>query len=421
MKHVRNATLMVLIISLFVVASPVLQAAPDESSSENSDKKYHQLLEEQYEQGLSYMMDQYMEDAGAWPGPRGRPSAAFTAFAVKILADGPPSYLVEYRDRFEAGVNFLIEAQKDSGRISLTPKLANYSTATSVMALVSAREAYPKWDYKTFRPVLRKARAYLAGTQFSTNYKDTGPQHWAHGGFDYDREKQKPDADMSNTQFALQALKAADLPQDSPVWDRAAAFLKRSQNRSESNDLKEYFKKNGYSIGNDGGFMYYPAFSYGRDETTPAGEKIPGSYGTMTYAGLKSFIYAGLDKDDGPVQAAYDWIQRNYTLEKNPGMARPGKPDKDQQGLYYYYHTFAKALSVWGDPYIVEKKEDGSKVRHQWSRELVQTLADLQRDDGSWKNDVGRWMEDYPPLATSYCLLSLNICRDWVHVTEPKK
>ena len=40
-------------------------------------------------------------------------------------------------------------------------------------------------------------------------------------------------------------------------------------------------------------------------------------------------------------KAAIDWIRRHYTLEENPGMK--------QAGLYYYHHTFAKAMSALGD------------------------------------------------------------------------
>ena len=60
----------------------------------------------------------------------------------------------------------------------------------------------------------------------------------------------------------------------------------------------------------------------------------------MTYAGLKSMIYAGVGADDPRVKAALKWIQQHYDLSSNPGMG--------QAGLYYYYHTFAKALDAAG-------------------------------------------------------------------------
>ena len=68
----------------------------------------------------------------------------------------------------------------------------------------------------------------------------------------------------------------------------------------------------------------------------------------MTYAGLKSMIYAGLTKDDPRVKAAMEWIGKNWTLDENPGMqyADPSDPASAQSGLYYYYHTLARALRL---------------------------------------------------------------------------
>jgi squalene-hopene/tetraprenyl-beta-curcumene cyclase len=62
------------------------------------------------------------------------------------------------------------------------------------------------------------------------------------------------------------------------------------------------------------------------------------SYGTMTYAGLLSYLYADLKRDDPRVTAAHDWLRRNFTLTENPGMG--------PEWLFYYYHLMAKALSA---------------------------------------------------------------------------
>ena len=63
------------------------------------------------------------------------------------------------------------------------------------------------------------------------------------------------------------------------------------------------------------------------------------SYGSMSYAGLLSFIYAEMDKNDERVMAVRSWLNDNYTVKENPGMG--------PQGLFYYYHTMAKALSLF--------------------------------------------------------------------------
>ena len=94
----------------------------------------------------------------------------------------------------------------------------------------------------------------------------------------------------------------------------------------------------------------------------------------MTYSGLKSMIYCGVKADDPRVKAATKWIQENYDLKTNPGIG----PD----GLYYYYHVFAKALAAVGSDTL----EDAKGVKHDWRKELVAELASRQQANGSWTN-----------------------------------
>jgi len=46
------------------------------------------------------------------------------------------------------------------------------------------------------------------------------------------------------------------------------------------------------------------------------------SYGSISYAGLLSYIYADLQRDDPRVQAAFDWLRGNYTLDEIPAWVR---------------------------------------------------------------------------------------------------
>jgi squalene-hopene/tetraprenyl-beta-curcumene cyclase len=107
-------------------------------------------------------------------------------------------------------------------------------------------------------------------------------------------------------------------------------------------------------------------------------------------------IYAGVSADDPRVIAAKKWAQKNYTLDQNPGLGRAG--------LYYYYHTFAKALAAVGDDEFV----DASGTRRNWRRDLVNALAERQQSDGSWVNEHTRWLEGDANLVTAYALLSLS-------------
>jgi squalene-hopene/tetraprenyl-beta-curcumene cyclase len=149
---------------------------------------------------------------------------------------------------------------------------------------------------------------------------------------------------------------------------------------------------------NDGGFYYTVAGGGGN----PAGKTDDGglrSYGSMTYAGFKSMIYAGVKRDDPRVKAAYEWIQKHYTLDENPGMG--------PAGLYYYYHTFAKALDAIGDAEVV----DANGTAHDWRTELADKYILTQNKDGSWVNKTPRWLEGDPNLVTAYGLLCLSYCK----------
>ncbi|HNT37406.1 MAG TPA: hypothetical protein PKH07_20600, partial [bacterium] len=117
---------------------------------------------------------------------------------------------------------------------------------------------------------------------------------------------------------------------------------------------------------------------------------------SMTYAGVKSYIYAGLTRDDPRVKAAYDWILTHYTVEENPGMG--------QAGLFYYYHTFAKTLAVLGDLEITFP----SGEKRVWGTDLSEKLLSLQKPEGYWINEQSsRWWENNKVLATCYAVLAL--------------
>jgi squalene-hopene/tetraprenyl-beta-curcumene cyclase len=174
---------------------------------------------------------------------------------------------------------------------------------------------------------------------------------------------------------------------------KARTLVSRCQNMESENNTTQFAPKNP-----DGGFYYTPAAG----GTSQAGETAEGglrSYGSMTYAGLKSMIHAGVGPDDPRVKAAFAWICKFYDVGSNPGMG--------DAGLYYYYHTFAKALDAMG----VDELEDAQGVSHNWRRELLAELVKRQNADGSWVNENPRWLEGDPALVTGYALLTLSYCR----------
>jgi squalene-hopene/tetraprenyl-beta-curcumene cyclase len=218
--------------------------------------------------------------------------------------------------------------------------------------------------------------------------------------------------DMSNTQIMLEGLYDSGLDCNDPAFKRAIVFITRCQGTAAN---KEF----GDKIVPDGGFIY--ATSKDKDHigvpTTNAGEEtvdIPGlgqqsrlrTYGSMTYAGFKSYLYAQLDRNDPRVTDAFGWIRRNYTLDQNPGLRNnPATPtDERLQGYFYYLLTFSRALDAWGEPSI--KTADGKT--HNWSNDLVDKLVSLQQKDGTWVNTADRWMEGDTNLTTAYAVLALE-------------
>ncbi|HZY83650.1 MAG TPA: prenyltransferase/squalene oxidase repeat-containing protein [Gemmataceae bacterium] len=267
-------------------------------------------------------------------------------------------------------------------------KLQNYVTSVNVLALTAAgRDSY--------KAVIADAAKFLRHLQWDEG-ENKAPSDDFYGGAGYD-SKSRPD--LSNTQMFLDALVAAGVPKDDPAYKKALVFVSRCQNlKGENNDRKWA------GTINDGSFVYSAAGggqTKTQDEPNADGG-LPG-YGSMTYAGVKSLIYCGVSKDDPRIKKAYEWIRKNYTLDRNPGM-----PDvRAEWGLYYYYHTMAKCLNVLG----VDELVDAKGQKHDWRADITAALAKRQRPDGSWRNDKDHWMERNPDLVTGYALMALSYCK----------
>ena len=272
--------------------------------------------------------------------------------------------------------------REDGGIYADGSKHRNYETSISLLAFQAANEG------GSYQPTIDRAVKFLRGLQWDEDEQipESDP---AFGGQGYGSH-QRPD--LSNTSFFIEALRESGIPEDDPAIQKALVFVSRCQNRESAFNTTPFANKV-----NDGGFYYTPAAG----GTSQAGLTPEGglrSYASMTYAGLKSMIYAGVTPDDPRVKAATDWVKKFYTIEENPGLG--------QQGLFYYYHTFAKALSVME----VDEFEDAEGVQHDWRAELVAHLASLQQPNGSWINSESRWYEGDPNLVTAYTLLALAYC-----------
>jgi squalene-hopene/tetraprenyl-beta-curcumene cyclase len=356
-------------------------AALDESLKQEADRAIAR--------GLDYL-GQKQEANGSWHN-----HPAITGLATLAFARAPGGLTPEYEKRVEGGLKFILACVKPDGSIYGGPPAdpyPNYSTAICVTTLALAGKP-------EHRPVIAKAREFLLHSQFDET-EDIGKNDPSYGGIGYGRRKRP---DLSNTAFALealhvteqiQALKASETEQQPRLhWDKALAFLAQCQN------LESVNPRASKDAGDAGGFYYMPGESFAGSSTNATGELSLRSYGSMTYQGFKSLLYAGLQKDDKRTQAALDWIRRHWTFAENPGMGK--------EGHFYYLHAMAKALDAYGEPTI----RDDKGTAHNWRNELVRALLNMQREGSFWINDAGRWQESDPVLVTSYAVLTLQVAR----------
>lgn len=332
------------------------------------------------ESGVKYLLAA-QDREGGWKSDFG---PGIASLVLKALAQDPA--VGPRSDAVRRGVEFVLKFQRDDGGVySALGFYKNYETSVTLSMLAALQG-------DEFKAAIDKTRKFLIDSQADEDLGKSQDDVW-YGGAGYSALKRP---DLSNTQLMIEALHDSGLAKDDPAYKKALIFIQRCQMDGELNGME--FAKGSHQ----GGFIYTAA--NGGDSKagtiTVDGRKELRCYGSMTYAGFKSMIYCGLSKDDPRVVAALDWIRRNWTLAYNPNM-----PDKQsREGLFYFYHTFARALASYGAPII--KDERGRE--HDWRAELVDALASQQRDDGSWSNEADRWMESTPALATAYALLALQ-------------
>jgi squalene-hopene/tetraprenyl-beta-curcumene cyclase len=309
---------------------------------------------------------------------------------LKALVQHPD--LSHQSPRVKKGFDLVLSYQQGDGGFydPEAPARQNYTTAVAVMALAAAEN--PAWQDH-----LDKGVEYLKSLQIVPGSKTADgdiiqdANHPFVGGVSYGKKHGRPD--LSNLGLNLMAMEEAGVPGDSEHVQRALTFVTRTQVLSETNPLGWAERAKGR-----GGFIYAPAKRDGKTPESKVKTELR-SYGSMTYTGFKSMLYAGVDRQDPRVQAAWDWIRSNWTLQKNPAM--PG--EQAREGLYYYYHVFAKALRAWGEPVITDK--DGEK--NNWRHDLTKALKERVNENGSWVG-VDRWYENYPEMATVYSVLALE-------------
>lgn len=375
-------------------------AAQDAPPADDAQKQAQAVIN----RGLGFLKTRQQPD-GSWQAdPRVPP--AITALALRSFVGsdeyGPDHPLVK------KGFDALLAQQIADGGI-YEDLLANYNTAIAVNALAEARA---KAGDDRYTQEIDKAVRFLRQLQWTEHTVPSAPEDkpgeaasvsgendpfyggWGYGG----RSRGAGRPDLSNAQMAIEALHVAGIAPDDPALQRAVIFVSRLQNYSQANSAEW--------AGNDGGFIYSPGGdrkfeSFAGEYVTPAGERRLRSYGSMTYAGLKSMVYAGLSKDDPRVKAAFDWISNNWTLDENPGIAATN-PENADHGLYYYYLTLARALNAYDQPVLQTPQGEVD-----WRLALIRKMSELQKPDGSFSGNE-KWQENEPTLVTSFVVIALE-------------
>ncbi|MAI71586.1 MAG: hypothetical protein CMM01_11815 [Rhodopirellula sp.] len=377
-QHTRLHSRLLLALVICVLSAVILNSHRTHAQERVASKTID--VDQAINRGIEFLRSRGQTDTGAFSPETG---AAVTALCVRALLEHRPE--AKSDPVVVKALKFLdSKIQGDGGIYADGSRYRNYETSVAVGALLKANQD------GQYDSALKRAEAFLKQIQWDEG-EGIESSDTAYGGAGYGKHERP---DLSNTTFLIDALRELGNKSDDEAIQKALKFVVRTQNlKGEGNDTKHA------DAIDDGGFYYTPAAG-GQSQAGDDGSGGLRSYGSMTYAGLKSMIYAGLSADDPRVQAAMAFIRKNYSLKDNPGMGKAG--------LFYYYHTFAKAL----DAANVEIIDDADGTPHSWRKELTQQILQMQQSDGSWVNgENDRWMEGDRQLVTAYALLALAFCR----------
>lgn len=399
-----------------LVACQRANRALDQGGSEPADAPWSAAQERAFawlfgqQQDGVFSVTMPMKDDSGETVMRSFPDPAFTGFGLMALQGKPRAKRTAAEQAvIDRGLQWLLTQQNEDGTFG--QQVTNYTTCVVVGAL-------SRWSDPVKAPALKRAQKAILMFQ-NTESGGYSPGDRDYGSIGYGNSQR---GDLSNLHFSLDALRQTGLPEDHEALKKAIVFLQRTQNLKSSNDFSgrvPHPEREGETLevvsGDDGGASYYPGNSNAGYTINPDGTAIARSYGSMTYALLKSYTLAGLKGDDPRVKAAVKWIQENWTLAVNPG-SDPAMGEKVKYaGLFYYYMVLGQALDAAGveTVTVTEATTTGAEARQvDWRQALRDHLASIQQPDGTWVNGKnGRWMENLPLLCTCYAMAALERCR----------
>lgn len=356
------------------------------------------------DKAIAYLRSQ-QDQSGGWAHRDDGPNfPAITGLVVTGMLADPR---IDQNDRaVQAGVSYILGFRKPDGTIH-DGAVPAYNTSICLSALAKVHSCDAAEAIAGGQNALRAMQWQNAAPAGAQAYNEpVSEDHPYFGGVGYGNHGRP---DLSNLGFALQAMHDTGVSANDEAFQRALTFLSRTQMLDDVNDMA-------YADGSQQGGFIYATVPNAESVEGRAGQSMAGMmdedlddgtaasrlrcYGSMTYVGFKSLIYADLPHDDPRVAAARGWIEHNYTMDENPGMGASGQ--------YYYYLAMARALDAAGSP-IVAVRHDGQATRQiDWRTDMINKLAELQEPDGSFRVLDKRWMENNPVLITAYALIALE-------------
>ncbi|MDF3130694.1 terpene cyclase/mutase family protein [Kiritimatiellaeota bacterium B1221] len=336
-------------------------------------------------EGLEWLKTQQNEK-----GYFGIPDApAITGLCVMAM-----SYSDKMREsaEYNKAVDWIISTARPDGGFYVMPTQgrrgggrATYNTGICMLALHMSGRA-------DARPLVLKARKFVAEGQRAENDSSS------YGGFGYDLMDMSDYADMSNTYVAVQAMALTEDAEDFRKGERvdfdkkaAEEFISRMQHRKESNSGTWVMDDDE----NKGGFTYHVPEN--ESELGAKEKEKLSAYGSMTYAGILSLMYADVDPGDPRIRSAFEWAGLHWTVDENPGVGT--------QGYFYFLNILAKCMTTANEDALTTPE---GEVIH-WREEMLGKLIDLQLEDGTWKNEDNSYWEGNPVLVTAYTLTAMQM------------